>query len=261
MPFCTFAAGCISSFASAPAPTPPGCLPRQVEALLERVDGGQPPVQAVVEALEELGYCSWAQRVVCSAGARLRCRCPMVAAPASPRLPPALRGRSCAGRASSCARPARAGFGVPNRRRRVFIVASMYGDARDVLLAQVRPWACLYYACLFITSRCDARTCSWRGRAAARLLLPPPRPASPAAPGLARPRASPVLPLPRRASACARAAAWRPRAAARRAPPAGSATRRPRTRTTAALRWTWATRGAPPAGAGGWGWGRGRGRG
>jgi site-specific DNA-cytosine methylase len=26
---------------------------------------------------------------------------------------------------------------VPNRRRRVFIVASMHGDARDVLLAQV----------------------------------------------------------------------------------------------------------------------------
>ncbi len=31
-----------------------------------------------------------------------------------------------------------AAFGVPNRRRRVFIVASMHGDARDVLLSQVR---------------------------------------------------------------------------------------------------------------------------
>ena len=30
-----------------------------------------------------------------------------------------------------------AGFGLPNRRRRVFLVASMHGDARDVLLAQV----------------------------------------------------------------------------------------------------------------------------
>ncbi len=29
-----------------------------------------------------------------------------------------------------------AGFGVPMRRRRVFIVASMHGDARDVLLSQ-----------------------------------------------------------------------------------------------------------------------------
>jgi site-specific DNA-cytosine methylase len=29
-----------------------------------------------------------------------------------------------------------AGFGLPNRRRRVFIVASLHGDARDVLLAQ-----------------------------------------------------------------------------------------------------------------------------
>jgi site-specific DNA-cytosine methylase len=28
------------------------------------------------------------------------------------------------------------GFGLPNRRRRVFIVASLHGDARDVLLAQ-----------------------------------------------------------------------------------------------------------------------------
>ena len=30
-----------------------------------------------------------------------------------------------------------ASFGVPNRRRRVFIVAAWSGDARDVLLAQV----------------------------------------------------------------------------------------------------------------------------
>lgn len=33
-----------------------------------------------------------------------------------------------------------AGFGIPNRRRRVFLVAAMYADARDVLLTQgVRP--------------------------------------------------------------------------------------------------------------------------
>jgi site-specific DNA-cytosine methylase len=30
-----------------------------------------------------------------------------------------------------------AGFGIPNKRKRLFIVASMYGDARDVLLSQV----------------------------------------------------------------------------------------------------------------------------
>lgn len=29
------------------------------------------------------------------------------------------------------------GFGLPNRRKRVFILASMHGDARDVLLSQV----------------------------------------------------------------------------------------------------------------------------
>jgi hypothetical protein len=34
------------------------------------------------------------------------------------------------------------GFGVPNRRRRIFILASMHGDARDVLLGQVRVLDC-----------------------------------------------------------------------------------------------------------------------
>ena len=29
------------------------------------------------------------------------------------------------------------GFGLPNRRKRVFVLASLHGDARDVLLAQV----------------------------------------------------------------------------------------------------------------------------
>lgn len=31
-----------------------------------------------------------------------------------------------------------AGFGLPNRRKRVFVLASLHGDARDVLLSQVR---------------------------------------------------------------------------------------------------------------------------
>ena len=30
-----------------------------------------------------------------------------------------------------------AAFGVPNRRRRVFLIASLHGDARDVLLSRV----------------------------------------------------------------------------------------------------------------------------
>ena len=30
-----------------------------------------------------------------------------------------------------------AGFGLPNRRKRVFVLASLHGDARDVLLSQV----------------------------------------------------------------------------------------------------------------------------
>ena len=32
-----------------------------------------------------------------------------------------------------------AGFGAPNRRKRVFVVASYHGDARDVLLSQATP--------------------------------------------------------------------------------------------------------------------------
>lgn len=76
----------------------PWVLLENVEALLDRADGRPPVMQYVLAQLEQLGYGSWAYRVVNSAA-----------------------------------------FGVPNRRRRVFIVASMHGDARDVLLSQVRP--------------------------------------------------------------------------------------------------------------------------
>lgn len=40
-----------------------------------------------------------------------------------------------------------AAFGVPNRRKRVFIVASWHGDARDVLLSQVRAACCACCDC------------------------------------------------------------------------------------------------------------------
>ena len=70
-------------------------LLENVEALLDRIDDQPPPIAFVVQQLEELGYGSWAYRVINSAG-----------------------------------------FGVPMRRKRVFIVASMHGDARDVLLTQ-----------------------------------------------------------------------------------------------------------------------------
>ncbi|DBA65791.1 TPA: hypothetical protein ACH3X2_002828 [Trebouxia sp. C0005] len=33
-----------------------------------------------------------------------------------------------------------AGFGLPNRRKRVFVLASLHGDARDVLLSQGKEW-------------------------------------------------------------------------------------------------------------------------
>lgn len=66
-----------------------------MEALLDRHGDRHPVIAYVVQQFMDLGYASWAYRVVASAG-----------------------------------------FGVPNRRKRVFIVASMHGDARDVLLSQ-----------------------------------------------------------------------------------------------------------------------------
>ncbi|KAL6753940.1 S-adenosyl-L-methionine-dependent methyltransferase [Haematococcus lacustris] len=84
-----------------------GKATRQVEALLDRCQGEEAAVQRIVDTLEFLGYSSWAQRVVCTAG-----------------------------------------FGIPNRRKRVFLVAAMYGDARDVLLSQGMQ------ACLGACTRC-----------------------------------------------------------------------------------------------------------
>ncbi|KAF5830012.1 S-adenosyl-L-methionine-dependent methyltransferase [Dunaliella salina] len=73
----------------------PWVLLENVEALVDRVQGGPPAIQSITDALEQLGYNSWAHRVVCTAG-----------------------------------------FGISNRRRRLFLVASLHGDARDVLLSQ-----------------------------------------------------------------------------------------------------------------------------
>lgn len=73
----------------------PWVLLENVEALLDRHGGDPPVMQYCAQKFIELGYQSWAYRVVNSAG-----------------------------------------FGVPNRRRRVFLVASLHGDARDVLLSQ-----------------------------------------------------------------------------------------------------------------------------
>lgn len=73
----------------------PWILLENVEALLDRHGEDPPVISYVVNQLMELGYGSWAYRIVSSAA-----------------------------------------FGLPNRRRRVFVVASLHGDARDVLLAQ-----------------------------------------------------------------------------------------------------------------------------
>ncbi|KAK9835784.1 hypothetical protein WJX74_007899 [Apatococcus lobatus] len=73
----------------------PWVLLENVEALLDRAQGEAPVMDFVARSLEELGYMSWAQRIVHSGG-----------------------------------------FGIPSQRKRVFVVASLYGDARDVLLSQ-----------------------------------------------------------------------------------------------------------------------------
>ncbi len=41
----------------------------QVEALLDRTNGEAPVMDFVARSLEELGYASWAQRIVHSGGA------------------------------------------------------------------------------------------------------------------------------------------------------------------------------------------------
>ncbi|CAL5222509.1 g4883 [Coccomyxa viridis] len=74
----------------------PWVLLENVEGLLDRQVGTLPVVQYVVEQFERLGYQSWAQRILSTAG-----------------------------------------FGIPHQRKRCFILASLYSDARDVLL-QVR---------------------------------------------------------------------------------------------------------------------------
>ena len=154
---------------AATAPLPPCPLPPasprlsvwlawpQVEALLDR-HGGEPPVmQYCCQQLMRRGYGSWAYRVVNSAGGCVRLLglalmlgtegdelggVPPVGGtegigPAACRRP--RLASATAGHTPRCTPPplACAGFGVPNRRRRVFLVASMHGDARDVLLSQV----------------------------------------------------------------------------------------------------------------------------
>ena len=186
--------GALWQQAAASAAAPPACAAVQVEALLNTVEGARPAIAWIVAQLEALGYCSWAHRVVNTAGAAPFQACACFAAGAH-RLPAERQARmqppaSAAGAGLLCLGPqmtlrcrsmlqAQAGhrskrssqhnrtehlqpnglesaghalprfsatnelprcaaaFGLPNRRRRVFLVASLHGDARDVLLSQV----------------------------------------------------------------------------------------------------------------------------
>eukprot|EP00210_Caulerpa_lentillifera_P001820 g1750.t1 len=95
----------------------PWVLLENVEALLDRGVNGVPYVKSIADTFEAIGYSSWAHRVICSAGKHL---CHLLNQAPNQNL----------------------GFGIPNRRSRVFFLASLYGDARDVLLAQ-GPQCCL----------------------------------------------------------------------------------------------------------------------
>ena len=100
----------------------PWVLLENVEGLLDRISEGPPAIEYVVGQLEQLGY-SWAYRIVNTAGAPpLWCN-PFALVLGS--QPPVQR-RCCAG------------FGLPHRRKRVILVASLSGDPRDVLLTQVQ---------------------------------------------------------------------------------------------------------------------------
>jgi len=73
----------------------PWVLLENVEAILDRIHGNDPAIKHVTDKLQQLGYASWAHRVINTAG-----------------------------------------FGLPQSRRRLFLLAAYHGDARDVLLAQ-----------------------------------------------------------------------------------------------------------------------------
>ena len=98
----------------------PWLLLENVEGLLDRIEDRPPVIEYVVRQLEEMGY-SWAHRIVDTAGATLAALLRFVAV------------FNHLTRQSLCA-----GFGLPHRRKRVLLVASLSGDPRDVLLTQVR---------------------------------------------------------------------------------------------------------------------------
>ena len=104
--------------------------------MLDRIGGEPPVVQYLVDSLEALGY-SWAHRTLNTAGACLQC------VPEAVLHCHAAQGVETPASETPGCKP-RAGFGVPNRRRRVFLLASLHGDPRDVLLTQVPGQACLF---------------------------------------------------------------------------------------------------------------------
>lgn len=143
----------------------------QVEALLDRGPDGRPAIQLLTDAFEKLGYRSWAHRVVCSAGVRawahsffhlsimrrqyilkntLHAFHPidnlyvtnrvsneeLLTTMHSVHSHPAQKAAATHAQGCFVWLAHATGFGLPNRRKRVFLVASIHGDARAVLLGQ-----------------------------------------------------------------------------------------------------------------------------
>ena len=100
-------------------PSRPWSLCLQVEGILDRIGSSPPVIDFVTTSFQRLGYSSWAYRVLNTAGlipdsglSKNQHSLPLILIVWLP------------------------GFGLPQYRRRVFVVASYYGDARDVLLSQ-----------------------------------------------------------------------------------------------------------------------------
>lgn len=138
----------------------PWVLLENVEGMLDRSGDDAPVVQHVAHTLECLGYMSWAHRIVDTAGGLLAvATCHNLCITHTARLTittveSSMLSQTCQtlgahqeGAWKACHLTCHheqpemgmlhAGFGIPHRRRRVLLVASYWGDARDVLLTQV----------------------------------------------------------------------------------------------------------------------------
>ena len=137
-----FTSACVLGELTAPLGEPFGCM--QVEGLLDRQVGTVPVVQYIAEQFERLGYQSWAQRILTTAGRLIKHHHIVFQVPCIPfsrsasmqrwPFPGDVPLRASMPNKAEHLRPSAVGFGIPHQRKRCFILASLYSDARDVLL-------------------------------------------------------------------------------------------------------------------------------